>query len=171
MKAMKAAASSGGMMRGPRGGMYRMVGGKKVYGGKVKKPESNGNVHQQEAAKGKHTVRTAGRVLEGVPSHETGAYHRATGTTNHPQFLAIAAHHTADGQIAKQVAHGVGSVLAGGSVSAHVGKMSNLGYDFNAHRKASFLHLDEAAKHPKGSEKHKVHRELAERHWAEGQKK
>ena len=32
MKAMKAAAS-GGMMRGPRGGMYRIVGGKKVYGG------------------------------------------------------------------------------------------------------------------------------------------
>lgn len=31
MKAMKAAAS-GGMMRGPRGGMYRIVGGKKVYG-------------------------------------------------------------------------------------------------------------------------------------------
>lgn len=31
MKAMKQAASSG-MMRGPRGGMYRIVGGKKVYG-------------------------------------------------------------------------------------------------------------------------------------------
>lgn len=31
MKAMKQAAS-GGMMRGPRGGMYRIVGGKKVYG-------------------------------------------------------------------------------------------------------------------------------------------
>ena len=34
MKAMKQTAN-GGMMRGPRGGMYRVVGGKKVYGVKV----------------------------------------------------------------------------------------------------------------------------------------
>lgn len=55
MKAMKAAAS-GGMMRGPRGGMYRIVGGKKVYGG-----GSSGTVKK----KSDHVVDGLKHVLSG----------------------------------------------------------------------------------------------------------
>ena len=166
MKAMKQAASSG-MMRGPRGGMYRIVGGKKVYGA-----SKGGDVHQKEAQAGKHTVHTAsGRVLRGLPSHEAGAYHRAMGTESHPQFQAIATHNTSEKQIAKHVASGFQSVKAGNHPADHAQKMTNLGYNASAHRTASSLHLDEAEKHPVGSQEYEAHRALSRAHYKEQTRK
>ena len=74
MKAMKAAASSG-MMRGPRGGMYRMVGGKKVYGAVsvksgAKKSADNGSTlttaHGHEMAKKVKGGQDAENLVDGT---------------------------------------------------------------------------------------------------------
>ena len=68
MKAMQQTAS-GGKMRGPRGGVYHMVGGKKVYGESpaehVTEPKSNvagqavriGSTEHKEATKRVETIK------------------------------------------------------------------------------------------------------------------
>lgn len=152
-------AAAGGMMRGPKGGMYRVVNGKKVYG---KKHISD---HDREAKAGSHTVHTAsGRILRGVSSAETASYHKTMGTTDHPQYRAIAAHNTTPAAMKGHAESGFKKVAAGGSASAHVYDLSNLGYRGGDHYAMFDHHMDAAEKHPRDSAEHKAHRALASAH-------
>lgn len=101
MKAMRAAAS-GGMMRGPRGGLYRMVNGKKVYGNapSLGGVQPSRKMHAPrpehgEAIKGHHLVENrsgweARGHLKEAQKHPVGSYEHHDAMASHHNAMAAA---------------------------------------------------------------------------------